>query len=162
MPVLLFFLAWIGHGYLLMLSLNVTYGRPFHRKILKAMRQAWGLLLVAGPPVFAWLVGFDLIELGRNALADGSFALPVTYAWCCLFAGVVVLPIVTLMRLLRRNPAVVLEERTRPWMSPRNWAIGRWAMASIASWRNCQSTISFASTSPRSRWRFRLPKAWDG
>ena len=36
----LFLLAWVGHGYLLMLTLNIAYSQPAHRKVLKAMRHA--------------------------------------------------------------------------------------------------------------------------
>lgn len=112
MGVLLFFIAWLGHGYLLMLSLNVTYGRPLHRKFLKTMRQVWGLLLVAGPPLFSLLVGFDLVELGSRVIADGSYLVPMVYVALCLIAGAVVLPLVTVARLLRRNSAAVLEEQS--------------------------------------------------
>jgi len=65
--LLLFLLAWVGHGYLLMLTLNVAFSRPYHRKLLKAMRNSWGVLLVAGPPLFAILVDWDLTRLGRAA-----------------------------------------------------------------------------------------------
>jgi uncharacterized protein len=110
--LLLFFIAWVGHGYLLMLALNVTYSFPFHRRFLKAIRLAAGLLLVAGPPAFAAAVGIDLIELGRSASTDGSYRLPVAYAGLCLLAGGVAFPAVTVWRLIRPRPAVVRDEQT--------------------------------------------------
>ena len=110
-PLFLFLFAWIGHGYLLMLVLNVTYSYPFHRKFLKALRQVCGLLLIAGPPVFGAQIGFDLLELGRASLADGSWLAPVTYAWACVLAGVAFF-VVSVARLLRSRPAVVLDEQT--------------------------------------------------
>lgn len=109
---LLFLAAWVGHGYLLMLSLNVTYSYPFHRKFLKAQRQVWGLLLVAGPIAFAFLVGTDLAALGNQALRDGTYVVPVTYAWLCVFVGGLVFPAVTVLRLFRQRPAVVLDEQS--------------------------------------------------
>jgi uncharacterized protein len=112
LSLLLFLAAWVGHGYLLMLALNVIYSRPFHRKFLKLLRLTCGLLLVGGPPVFAVVLGIDLIELGRGALAHGSYLIPVGYAWVCVLAGAIAFPVVTVYRLVRRCPMVVLDERT--------------------------------------------------
>ena len=112
MHLLLFLLFWVGHGYLLMLSLNVAYSRPVHRKLLKTMRQLWGLLLVAGPPAFGFLVTFDLVSLSREAVESGSRIVPAVYVWACWFAGGAFLT-VTLVRVLRRRPAVVLDEQTQ-------------------------------------------------
>jgi predicted MPP superfamily phosphohydrolase len=107
----LFLLAWVGHGYLLMLSLNVAYSRPYDRKLLKCMRNFWGLLLVAGPPLFAGYVDWDLIRLGRAALADGSCLLPAVYSWLCVPGGLA-FAVVTVIRSIRRQPGVLLDERT--------------------------------------------------
>jgi predicted MPP superfamily phosphohydrolase len=109
--VLLFLLACVGHGYLLTLTLNVTYSYPFHRKFLKALRQVCGLLLVAGPPLYAGLMGIDLLESGREALAGGSYLVPVAYAWACVLAALA-FAAVTVRRLVRLTPAVVRDERT--------------------------------------------------
>jgi predicted MPP superfamily phosphohydrolase len=107
----LFLLAWVGHGYLLMLTLNVAYSQPVHRKLLKVMRLTWGLLLVAGPPAFALLVGFDLLALRDQSIESTSYLLPFAYSRACWVAGLAFL-MVTAARLLRRRPAVVLEERS--------------------------------------------------
>jgi uncharacterized protein len=109
--VLLFLLLWVGHGYLLMLSLNVAYSQPLHRKLLKTMRLTWGWLLVAGPPAFGVLATFDLVGLSRAAIEAGTWNAPVAYVWLCWLAGAAFL-VVTLARVLRRRPAVVLDERT--------------------------------------------------
>lgn len=111
MSFLVFLLAWVGHGYLLMLSLNFTYAHPFHRRVLKAQRQLWGLLLVAGPALFALLVGTDLLALGRDAWNEGSYLVPVAGAWLCVLAGLG-FGLVTAYRLVPRRPAVLLDERT--------------------------------------------------
>lgn len=111
--LLFFFLsAWVGHGYLLMLSLNVAFSQPYHRKLLKLMRNSWGILLVAGPPLFAAFVEWDLVKLARTAFADGSFVVAAAYAWVCVVVGAVVFPAVTVWRLSRRSPDLVLDERT--------------------------------------------------
>jgi uncharacterized protein len=94
-----------------MLSINVTYSYPFHRKILKVQRNLWGLLLIVGPVAFAILVGTDLLSLGRTALEGGAYAVPVAYAWLCVLAGIAFV-FVTVWRLLRPRPAILLDERT--------------------------------------------------
>lgn len=103
---LLFLLACVGHGYLLMVALNVTYSQPFNRVFLKTLRLGCGLLLVAGPLAFGLWLGFDLIALGPSPVG------PVGYAWLCVAVGGVWFPAITVARLLRRPPAVVLDERT--------------------------------------------------
>jgi uncharacterized protein len=108
---LIFLLAWVGHGYLLMLSLNVAYSQPVHRKILKVMRLTWGLLLVAGPPAFGLIVGFDLMALRDQSIESTSYLLPFVYTRVCWLAGIAFLT-VTAVRLVRRRPSVVLDERT--------------------------------------------------
>jgi predicted MPP superfamily phosphohydrolase len=105
-------LACVGHGYLLMVALNVTYSQPFNRVFLRMLRRVCGLLLVGGPVAFGLLLGFDLVELGRSTLADGSNLIPVGYVWICVAFGAIWFPAVTLMRLVRKPPAVVLDERT--------------------------------------------------
>jgi predicted MPP superfamily phosphohydrolase len=92
-----------------MLSLNVAYSQPWHRKLLKAMRQTWGLLLVAGPLSFGLLLGSNLTELGREALETGRLAVPAAYAWMCVAAGIAFF-VVTALRLSRGRPRVVLDE----------------------------------------------------
>src|SRR4051812_26268342 len=106
-----FLLAWVGHGYLLMLSLNVAYSQPVHRKILKVMRLTWGLLLVAGPPAFGLLVGFDLMALRDLSIESTPYLLPFVYTRVCWLAGIAFLTVTT-VRVFRRWPAVVLDERT--------------------------------------------------
>lgn len=93
-----------------MLSLNFTYSFPFHRKLLKAQRQLWGLLLVGGPIAFALILGIDLLSLGRATIYDGSHAIVVGYAWICVGVGSLVFPGITIWRLLRKPPRVVIAE----------------------------------------------------
>jgi uncharacterized protein len=111
LAIVVFLLFWIGHGYWLMLSLNAAYSQPYHRTLLKVMRLTWGFLLVFGPPLFGLFVGFDLLALGREAMDSGSRIVPAVYAWVCVAFGIAFVA-VTVMRLLRRRPAVVLDERT--------------------------------------------------
>lgn len=108
--ILLSFLAVLGHGYLLMLSLNYTYAHTWHRKILKTQRQIWGLLLIGVPIAFAYFAETDLVRLGSNAIERGESILPATYAWLAVLAGLAFV-FVTILRLFQRTPAVVLTEK---------------------------------------------------
>jgi predicted MPP superfamily phosphohydrolase len=161
--LLLFLIACVGHGYLLMLALNVTYSFPFHRKFLKAIRLAAGLLLVAGPPAFAAAVGIDLIELGRSAWTDGSYRFPAAYAWVCLLAGGVAFPAVTVWRLIRPRPAVVRDEQTETVdvvkeLGRRPVGDGKYRriaeLAAMDLFRVDFTTLTLAVPG--------LPRAWDG
>ncbi len=107
---LLFLLAWVGHGYWLMVTLNVIYSRPFHRAVLRAIRKLAGVLLVAGPPALGVMIGFDL--LAAIDRADSWEWLPLGYLLACAALGGAWFPAVTLWRLARRRPAVVVEEST--------------------------------------------------
>ena len=111
LPFLLFIAVWVGHGYLLMLTLNVTYSYPLHRKFLKALRQVCGLLLIAGPPLFASLFGTNLIELAAAARNEVWLLIPAVYAWVCVGAAGWFVA-VTIWRLRPRRPTVLLDERT--------------------------------------------------
>jgi predicted MPP superfamily phosphohydrolase len=109
--ILIFVLFWLGHGYLLMLTLNVAYSQPIHRKVLKVMRLTWALLLVAGPPAFGFIVGFDLLALRDQSIDSTSYLIPFVYSRICWMAGLGFL-IATMLRLLPHRPAVVRDERT--------------------------------------------------
>lgn len=109
--LLLFLIAAIGHGYLLMLSLNVTFSYPFHQTVLKAQRLLWGLLLLAGPIAFALFVGVDRLQFDQSALANESKSVVICYAWLCIAAGIAFL-LVTAWRLRPQRPKVILDERT--------------------------------------------------
>ena len=66
---LLFLLFWVGHGYWLMVTLNMIYSRPYNRTFLRLIRKVWGLTLVFGPPALALIVG-----ILANKDAGGFFA----------------------------------------------------------------------------------------
>jgi uncharacterized protein len=108
----LFGLFWLGHACLWMLALNVVYSQPLNRGFLKKYRLVVGLTIWFGPPLFGLLLTWDMFALLRAAWETGAYAVAATYVACCLFVSCVVLPIITIRRLLRRPPAAVLDERT--------------------------------------------------
>lgn len=106
---LLFLLSWVGHGYWLMVALNMVYSRPYSRTFLRALRKGAGVLLVLGPPALGLLVGFDV----RAAIdrAESWTWGPLGYLLACaVFGGWFF--VVTLWRLTRRTPDVVVDETT--------------------------------------------------
>ncbi len=105
-------IAWVGHGYWLMVTLNMIYSRPFHRSFLRTLRKIYGLFLVIGPLAFGILVGFDLLANIDRAAGEPWVWGPLGYMLACAVLGGVWFPLVTLWRLTRRNPAAVLEEKT--------------------------------------------------
>lgn len=109
--VVLFFAAWVGHCYLLMLVLNWTYAHPFQRTFLKLMRLVCGLMLGV-PPVVALFVGYDIAGFSRAVWEDGTNVLAAAYIWLCVGLGGVAFPVATVCGLLRRKPPQVRHDRT--------------------------------------------------
>jgi predicted MPP superfamily phosphohydrolase len=109
--IVLFLAAWLGHAFLWTVLLNVLFSLPLHRRFLSAVRLLVAvnvlvlpplLFLTHGPPPVTWLD--DLAALHPH----GVFA---AYIALCWLIGVVVLPVLTVWRKLRRPPAVVVERR---------------------------------------------------
>jgi hypothetical protein len=98
---LLWLAAWVGHGYLLMVGLNVLYAHPLPHKLLKVMRKVDLLTIVAGLPLFWYAL--DLHDTGQLPWeADGPRFLLAPYVVFCGVVGLVVAPTMELRYLLRR------------------------------------------------------------
>ena len=107
----LFLMVWIGHSALWLVALNVAYSRPLHRNILKPMRLAVGVI-VFGFPFFIWaLVGLDFATLRGTNLGPAWFALKI-YLAICLAMAIAVIPLFTIIRLLRQMPAQLASRRS--------------------------------------------------
>jgi predicted MPP superfamily phosphohydrolase len=107
--ILVFALFWLGHACLWMWAMNVAYSRPLPRDFLKFYRLLTGLVIWFGPPLFGVLVTFDIPSLFQYS----ATSVPALYAALCLFVSCVVLPVVTVGRLLRPTPSAVLDESTQ-------------------------------------------------
>ncbi|MBA4065564.1 MAG: metallophosphoesterase [Isosphaera sp.] len=92
----LFLVAWVGHACVWVSVLSNLYGRPLPKRFLTRWRAFTGLVILA----------FPLLLLAPDDLAR-------PYLWPCAAVGGVVLPLVTLVRLFRATPAVVVSESTR-------------------------------------------------
>ena len=160
---MLFFVAGVGHGYLLMVVLNVLYSRPIHRKFLKYYRLFNGLLLFGAPALFLSFVGYDLLELGKHASEHGAMLIPVAWAWFLVGVGGLALPFVTIWRLFRRTPPIVLREHTETVDVAKALGgrpVGNGKHSHQAAWRfNDIFNVEFTTLELAVD---NLPKAWEG
>ena len=113
MPALILFLAaCAGHAALLVFQLNWWYGHALPEKLLGAIRHFSILLIIAGPVALWWWFGIDLTDLPALASHSLSGLLLAGYIALCWIAGVLVVPWVTIGRLLKR-PAALVDNHTR-------------------------------------------------
>jgi len=110
---LLFALAWLGHACISMVLVNLVYSHPWHKTLLKIFRATMGLLIFAGPPAFAWFVGYRVLDIFESAASTPGRLAETTYLGLALFTSCVALPVVTLRRCTRPLPRCVLGESTR-------------------------------------------------
>ena len=101
--IVLAIVIWIGHACIWTTLLNVFYSQPWPKRFLKP----WRLLTGA-------VIGLFPLALIFGPRADGTDTpLPLSgYYAVCFGYGMVVLPIITLVRNLRPRPVCVIEERT--------------------------------------------------
>src|SRR5581483_12378423 len=116
MPIVglvLFLGAWVGHTALLCFSLNWWYGVPLPRRLHTALRLLHGLLVLAFPVGLGLTYGFDLPEGLTATWSEPLRTASTAYLVLCWAVGFGVLPLITLVRLLRRPPAALVAEHAR-------------------------------------------------
>jgi predicted MPP superfamily phosphohydrolase len=164
-PLALFLLAGAcaGHATWLACSLNLLHGYAFPRPFLKAMKKSHTLVVFLGPPVFLALYGLGL---------PGSWSLPPTASWLwipnvytlfCWIVGFGVVPLLTVLRLLQRQPPAVVQTRSEIVDVARELGyppVGRGKYRSVALWPGNQVfQVEFSEKDVRLP---RLPAAWHG
>src|SRR5215470_12328317 len=110
---LLFAGACVGHAALWVPVLNYLYGCRIPKGVLKPFRLFVGLVIAAGWVGFPLAAGPDPADAVRNTLTGEFGRLPQLYLGLCLVMGLVVFPVVTVVRLVRKMPAAVVAETTR-------------------------------------------------
>jgi uncharacterized protein len=107
-------IAWIGHACFWTYWLNNLYGRRLAKRFLKPWRLATGIVILSGPFLLMSAFRIDFINDDWE-LVNGLWGRAVLayVAIVCLPMGLLVFPIVTVVRLRRRPPASVLKETTR-------------------------------------------------
>src|SRR5262245_58417872 len=110
--VLLLAAAWFGHAFLLTVCLNWWYAQPLSRKLLKWLRLLIAILVFAFPFVLGWAFFGRFREI---ALSFGdAFTWPVaTYLWLCWLKALAYVPVISVVRAIRRDPRQVVHREGR-------------------------------------------------
>lgn len=104
--------AWVGHGYLFIVALNVFYGWPLPHKVLKYTRKIDMLIVLSGPILF-WYA----LDLGDSqALTWERISLRyylASYTVICWIIGVTIAPVCEIFYLARRTAPQLIQETRR-------------------------------------------------
>ena len=160
---LLFVGACAGHAALLLAGLNWLYAQPLPHRLLSYTRKGDALLILAGPLLFAFLFGVQhwlSLDPERSPALGVAFT---AYLVLCCGIGYGVVPVVTLRRLLRREPAAVLEHRgevvdVAAALGYKPAGDGKYRLAARLPF-NQVFQVEFVERTLRLP---RLPAAWDG
>jgi predicted MPP superfamily phosphohydrolase len=95
-----------------MVIVNVVYGHPWHRYFLKAFRLGMGFFIFLAPPLFAWLVDYDVTRVIDSASESLGMFVAAGYLILALSVSCIGLPYVTLRRQLQPAPPCVVSEST--------------------------------------------------
>ncbi len=154
--------ASVGHGYLFFVGLNVFYGWPWPRKLLKFTRKIDVLFIAFGPVYF----GLILDVFGTRTLTWDSGYLRTflsAYTILCWIVGCSVAPFFEILYLLRRPAPQLVEETSTHYdvaaeLGYQPIGTGKDAKLSTLPLNQCfqvemnQKTFELAN----------LPPAWDG
>lgn len=156
--------AWVGHACFWTYWLNHLYGRPLSKRFLKPWRLITGVVILAAPLILASAFRFDFVRADWE-LVNGIWGRVVLgyAAVVCLPLGLVVFPIVTLLRVTRRTPPSVLAESTRTndfriELGDKAVGDGKWQALTRLPGNSCfRVDFTELTLAPP-----RLPPAWDG
>lgn len=106
--------AWVGHCCIWTAALNNLYGRPLPKPLLRWWRHLTAFILLSFP-LLAWpaqplsLGNFEIQSWSGGAWSYVSGA----YLCLCLCYGLILFPIITIIRAQRKTPAAVAAKSTR-------------------------------------------------
>lgn len=155
---------WIGHACFWTYWLNNFYGRRIPKQFLKPWRLITGVVILSGPPLLLSAFRFDFINHDWELINGWWGRIVLAYAAIvCLPMGLIVFPVVTILRLLRKPPASVLRESTRtidlwPELGERAVGDGKYPWLTRLPF-NCVYRVDFTELTLAPP---RLPAAWDG
>ena len=154
--------AWLGHGFLWVVVLNVTYSYPIHHRILDILRTFVILLGLSGPILFLESFRFPN-DVGLNTSSSALGSLWSAYTMLCFVLGFVVAPLCQLNYWLRRRPVQMLRRDSEIVDIARKLGYrprGRGKQAALALVPGNQIfQVEFADVHLRLP---QLPQAWDG
>jgi predicted MPP superfamily phosphohydrolase len=110
MPALVLLLgACIGHGFLMIIALNVLYAWPLPHEVLKYTRKIDLLIIFGAPVLFAWAL--DILDTQRLAWDPGVIRAWLSpYIVACWMVGFIVAPMAEILYLLRRQAPQLVHE----------------------------------------------------
>ena len=152
----------LGHAYLWTVALNLFYGNPLPRWLLKFTRKIDILFILSAPAIF-WLA-LDLGGTGQLEWSSGSMRTWLApYTVICFLFGLVIGPIAQVRYWLRRTAPQLASTPARIVDVAQQLGYRPAAPANTPVYAGCRSTRSSRSSSPRRRWPCRsCPPAWDG
>ncbi len=109
--------SWVGHACIWTAILNHLYGRPLPKGLLRWWRHGTALILIAFPILPSQIVTL-VPEPSYHSPTNDRFQsiwgqTILIYLAICLLFGAVIFPLITVRRLLRKTPAILVEESTR-------------------------------------------------
>lgn len=109
-PLVLLFGACLGHGFMMIIGLNVLYARKLPHRLLKYTRKIDLLMILGGPVLFAYVL--DLLDSQRLSWEPGELRFYLSpYVVISWVVGFVVAPIAEVLYLLRRPAPQLVAER---------------------------------------------------
>ncbi len=110
--IILFLGACVGHIAILSFSNNWWFARPLPHRLLTGIRLLHGVVVAGGLAGFA--LAYPLNFSLQNAIATGSTVnlLATVYTALCAVIGLLWLPLITVVRLVRPKAAVLLSNHT--------------------------------------------------
>jgi uncharacterized protein len=101
--------ASVGHGYLLIIALNVIYGRPLPHELMKYTRKLDLLIAIGGPPLFA--VALDLLDSQKLVWHKGNWRAYLSgYTVFCWIVGSGIAPLCEMFYLMRRQAPQLVKQ----------------------------------------------------
>jgi predicted MPP superfamily phosphohydrolase len=155
--------AGIGHTCLLTYSNNWWFSHPLNRHFLRGLRNVHGLAILLGWWGFAWTFASSFSPATDLSSGNPWRIAALFYLFFCAALGLVVLPFITLRRLLRRSPACLLSNDTQTFdvtaaLGYRPVGRGKWRALGRMPFNEAYR-VDFAERTFRLP---QLPAAWDG
>jgi predicted MPP superfamily phosphohydrolase len=153
----------LGHAAIILFCLNWLYGCDLPRGLLRVVRRASEMVILASPVVLWYASGFDLFAAASRAGHPAAYYLLAGYGIGCAALGLAVLPALTVWRLVRPKPAALLSNDTQTLDVAKELGykpVGRGKYRQLA--RLPYNEIFQVDFSVRTYRLPRLPAAWDG
>src|SRR6266852_2408821 len=101
--------ASVGHGYLLIIALNIFYARPLPHELMKYTRKLDLLIALGGPPFFA--LALDLLDTQKLPWQTGHWRAYLSgYTVICWIVGSLIAPLCEIFYLMRRQAPQLVQQ----------------------------------------------------